>query len=101
MGPGADGTGKGQDCGGSCITSKPGIKPLAASVYFCVCRAGTKRRVLGKCRCYFFYSKSQKEMGHAAEGIAGQGSGCCEVGGPACMSEGRVLLVQGCDCAPS
>lgn len=33
MGPGAVGTGKGQDCGGSCITSKPGIKPLAACLY--------------------------------------------------------------------
>ena len=37
MGPGAVDTGKGQDCGGSCITSKPGIKPGAASVLDCLC----------------------------------------------------------------
>ena len=66
MGPGAVGTGKGQDCGGSCITSKPGIKPGAASVLDFLCGLASARNVQNWPQKCLTILASAEGKGHAS-----------------------------------
>lgn len=105
MGPGAVGTGKGQDCGGSCITSKPGIKPLAASVFTCVAGAQNVQTVLIKCLSgddllYFITGEGKGHASSAAEALWGRGFAAAQCDpwgglqdrGPCCTGEGVVIV---------